>query len=114
MIKLHWRLMDALKKYNETCTEESSSDVKVELGQKVIDLLNEEINNRRTNEKEVIISFLETFINKNFNIISFGMVNSVPCHIETQSIIDMKKFIKDFEFFTACNKVISYLKEEEN
>lgn len=114
MIKLHWKLMNALKEYNETCVEGTSYSTKVELGQKVIDALNEEIKNRRTDEKQVTLSFLESFINMDLNIASNGEINSVPSRFEAYSIMPIKTFIEDFEFFTACNRVINHLKGKKN
>lgn len=112
MIKLHWRLMDALKQYNETCVEGTSNDVKADLGQKVINALNEEINQRRLTGEDFVLQRLLNNLNGSFVWQSQGEINSVPSWIVTECVIDKKQYLDDMKFLSACNRLYNCLRRK--
>ena len=112
MIKLHWRLMDALKQYNETCVDGTSNDVKADLGQKVINALNEEINQRRLTEEGFVLQWLLNNLNGSFVWQGQGEIHSVPSGIMTECVIDKKQYLDDIEFLSACNRLHNCLRRK--
>ena len=112
MIKLHWRLMDALKQYNETCVDGTSNDVKADLGQKVINALNEEINQRRLTEEGFVLQWLLNNLNGNFVWQGQGEINSVPSGIMTECVIDKKQYLDNMEFLSVCNRLYNCLRRK--
>ena len=112
MIKLHWRLMDALKQYNETCVDGTSNDVKADLGQKVINALNEEINQRRLTEEDFVLQWLLNNLKGSFVWQGQGEIHSVPSGIMTECVIDKKQYLDDIEFLSVCNRLYNFLRRK--
>ena len=104
--------MDALKQYNETCVEGTSNDVKADLGQKVINALNEEINQRRLTDEDFVLQWLLNNLNGSFVWQGQGEINSVPSEIMTECVIDKKQYLDNMEFLSVCNRLYIFLRRK--